>query len=156
MIHALRSGSNAGWTNEADLVSGDRISEEQLRSHLSDAKMMSKQPIFVATKPTSALSDEEQEEYIVGCIQAQSGEIRPTFGLFAVDPQVQAQGIGKRLISKIFDYVKTEWKATSIDLWTFEGRTGERPCSSPSPMPDFAQTQYPFRTHRLLQKNGLR
>ena len=76
--------SRLGWTTEADLLSGLRIDETGLKSLLDD--------------PDSLLYLAEQGPQIVASIHAHRTREGVHFGLFAVEPSLQGNGTGKKLL----------------------------------------------------------
>lgn len=90
--------SRAGWTTEADLLSGKRIDEAGVLELLDDPDSR----IFIAKK----------EESIVASIHAHHENNSVHFGLFAVEPTLQGNGIGKELL--------TYAEAESIKLWNVD------------------------------------
>lgn len=77
--------SRAGWTTEADLLSGKRIDEEGLTQLLND--------------PESLILIAQSEESILATIHAHHENESVHFGLFAVEPTLQSGGIGKGLLA---------------------------------------------------------
>lgn len=77
--------SRAGWTTEADLLSGKRIDEEGLTQLLND--------------PDSLILIAQSEESILATIHAHHENESVHFGLFAVEPSLQGGGIGKELLA---------------------------------------------------------
>lgn len=86
-----------GWTHEAEIISGQRVTAEDLRKALEN--------------PTTVIlvAEERLAESMVGCIKAELttevvagplGEQVGYFGMFAVAPEFQSQGLGSRLQSE--------------------------------------------------------
>ncbi len=82
--------SRAGWTTEADLLSGKRINEAGLTQLLND--------------PESQILIAHAEESILATIHAHHEADTVHFGLFAVEPSLQGGGIGKKLL----EYAESE------------------------------------------------
>jgi ribosomal protein S18 acetylase RimI-like enzyme len=79
--------SRAGWTSEADLVSGDRIDSGQVLAMIGG--------------PGSVLIVLDGEDGLTGCCQVEDrGAAVAYFGTFAVSPAAQGGGIGRRLIAE--------------------------------------------------------
>lgn len=72
-----------GWTHEADLVSGQRISTKQVLSLLS--------------RRSSILTLKNGSE-IVACVHVKPTKCAAEIGMLAVAPQHQARGLGKRML----------------------------------------------------------
>lgn len=77
--------SRAGWTTEADLLSGKRIDEAGVKQLLND--------------PESLILIAQSEESILASIHAHHENKSVHFGLFAVEPSLQGGGIGKELLA---------------------------------------------------------
>lgn len=80
--------SKVGWTTEADLVDGERITNEGL--------------IEILHRPKSYILVVEDQQEIVGSVhcQIENGETF-YFGMLAVRPKLQASGIGKLLLRRV-------------------------------------------------------
>ncbi|GAA0808086.1 GNAT family N-acetyltransferase [Psychrobacter piscatorii] len=84
----------AGWTNEADLVGGIRITPEELASTINNPTHY----LFVYPKMTTGERDAEETGEILGCIavdiktDADSNK-KAYIGMFAVHPELQGQGV---------------------------------------------------------------
>ncbi|MDD5052990.1 MAG: GNAT family N-acetyltransferase [Sulfuricurvum sp.] len=77
--------SRAGWTTEADLLSGARIDDAGLLQLLND--------------PDSLILIARSDETILATLHAHRENSSVHFGLFAVEPTLQGSGIGKALLS---------------------------------------------------------
>lgn len=77
--------SRAGWTTEADLLSGKRIDETGIEQLLND--------------PYSLILIAQDKESILATIHAHRENDSVHFGLFAVEPSLQGGGIGKELLA---------------------------------------------------------
>ncbi len=77
--------SRAGWTTEADLLSGKRIDETGVKQLLND--------------PDSLILIAKSDETILATIHAHHETDSVHFGLFAVEPSLQGGGIGKELLA---------------------------------------------------------
>jgi predicted N-acetyltransferase YhbS len=88
LVQGAYRGESArrGWTHEADLLGGQRIDAEALGAVIGEED----QCLLVA----------EDEGRMIGCVQisAKGGGLA-YLGLLSVDPEVQAAGLGKRLIA---------------------------------------------------------
>ncbi|MCW4460576.1 GNAT family N-acetyltransferase [Sphingomonas sp. BT-65] len=100
--------ARAGWTHEADLVSGERTDLETLRSLLDgDSRLL------------IALD----EDTILGCVNvANRGDGLAYLGLLCVDPQLQAGGIGKQLVAAAEATARDSFAATRIEMTVIERR----------------------------------
>lgn len=116
LIRAAYRGeaSRAGWTSEADLVEGDRISAEQVRGMIDEPRS-----IFLvadergdrgpavdgsAADDTGAPGGEGDmggAGSLTGCCRAEDrGDGLAYFGTFAVRPSAQGGGVGRRLMAE--------------------------------------------------------
>lgn len=88
LIEQAYRGDSArgGWTHEADLLSGPRLSPGELAAALADEAVR----FLVAV----------EEDAVVGCVQVRRvTEGRAHLGLLTVDPGRQADGLGGRLLA---------------------------------------------------------
>lgn len=77
--------SRAGWTTEADLISGDRIDVEALQRLMAEPRSL----ILVCL----------QGDEIVGSVHLQQTDPESAYlGIFVVRPTLQGGGIGKRFL----------------------------------------------------------
>jgi GNAT superfamily N-acetyltransferase len=88
--------SRAGWTTEADLLSGKRIDEAGLTQLLND--------------PDSLILIARSGETILATIHAHREGDTVHFGLFAVEPTSQESGIGKALLSYAESEAHQRWR----------------------------------------------
>ena len=89
----------AGWTNEADLVGGIRITPEELASTINNPTHY----LFVYPKTTTGERDAKETGEILGCIAVDiktdaNSNKKAYIGMFAVHPELQGQGIGNVLL----------------------------------------------------------
>jgi ribosomal protein S18 acetylase RimI-like enzyme len=109
--------SRQGWTTEADLLDGQRIDADMLRSDLDTQDSL----VLVAVD-----SADEDRPRLVACanIAAQAGDsgVRTAyFGMFSVSPEVQGSGIGKSLLAEAERLARetlgcTRMRMTVIDI----------------------------------------
>ena len=93
-----------GWTNEADLVGGIRITQDELASTIANPKHY----LFVYPKTTTGERDGEETGELLGCIGVdmkintglnQSSYNKSAYiGMFAVHPELQGQGVGNIIL----------------------------------------------------------
>lgn len=96
------------WTGEAHLLTGLRIDEQMLNEYLKE---------------------ENTKTYIVkfnnkvaGTIQAKLENDSIHIGLFAVNPNIQASGIGKKLLAFAEESSKKLWKKSSFIMEVISNR----------------------------------
>ncbi|HXH75000.1 MAG TPA: GNAT family N-acetyltransferase [Bacteriovoracaceae bacterium] len=86
-------GSKVGWTTEADLVSGERTDAVKIESLIKEAGSH-----FI-------LCIDIESKYIIGCVHVkQENSETAYFGMLAVRPNLQANGIGKALIRQVQEF----------------------------------------------------
>ncbi|HEY0622194.1 GNAT family N-acetyltransferase [Sphingomonas sp.] len=100
--------ARAGWTHEADLVTGERTDLETLRSLLDgDSRLL------------VALDGDT----ILGCVNVSSrGGGLAYLGLLCVDPQLQAGGIGKQLVAAAEATARDTFAAARIEMTVIDRR----------------------------------
>jgi ribosomal protein S18 acetylase RimI-like enzyme len=88
LINSAYRGESArkGWTHESDLVDGN------IRTDANSLKEMIENPISVILKYTSG-------DEIMGSVYLEKQDHKLYLGMLAVSPDIQAQGIGKELMS---------------------------------------------------------
>ena len=99
----------AGWTNEADLVGGIRITQDELARIIENPKHY----LFVYPKTSTGERGGEESGELLGCIAVDiktdtdiNGSIfdkigchkKAYIGMFAVHPELQGQGIGNVIL----------------------------------------------------------
>jgi ribosomal protein S18 acetylase RimI-like enzyme len=82
-----------GWTHEADLIDGTiRTDETSLKE--------------IFQKPDTIILKYVMDQKIAGCVLLEKKKQHLYLGMLSVSPQIQAQGIGKKLLSAAEDYAK--------------------------------------------------
>jgi ribosomal protein S18 acetylase RimI-like enzyme len=95
--------SRAGWTTEADLVSGDRIDAAQVLAMIGG--------------PGSVLIVLDGGDGPTACCQLEDrGAGVAYFGTFAVSPAAQGGGIGRRLMAEAERLAVGRYAATSLEM----------------------------------------
>jgi ribosomal protein S18 acetylase RimI-like enzyme len=130
--HAYRSeASRQGWTTEADLLKGELRTDE---TTLSLALLEAGTVILKAVTGSGEL---------VGCVYLQKREERLYLGMLAVAPNLQAAGIGKKLMTAAEQHAR-EQHCTAVfmtvisvrrELLAWYARRGFRDTSVREPMP---------------------
>lgn len=101
--------SRAGWTTEADLLSGKRIDEAGLHQLLND--------------PDSLILIAQSNENITATIHAHRELDTVHFALFAVEPSMQGNGIGKALLSYAESEAHHTWEINAAIMEVIAHRT---------------------------------
>lgn len=78
--------SRAGWTTEADLLDGQRTDMEEVTQLLTD--------------PEARLIVADQGDQLLGNILLRREADSAYIGMLAVSPQLQAQGLGRQLLTR--------------------------------------------------------
>ena len=99
--------SRAGWTTEADLLDGNRIDSDVVRGDIE--------------REHSRVLLASRDGVLLGCAHVAIENGAGYFGMFAVDPLLQAGGIGKAILAEAERVVRDEWqlpmmRMTVIDL----------------------------------------
>lgn len=107
LLNSAYRGSQ-GWTAEGHLVTGDRIDLQGVKLAIED-------------KSTDFLVLCRQTE-IIACICLQYNEHQAYIGSFAVDPQYQAEGLGKQVLIAAEKYAKTRPEIREYAMVVIEER----------------------------------
>lgn len=93
-----------GWTNEADLIGGIRITPEELANTIANPTHY----LFVYPKTTTGNRDGEETGALLGCIAVDIKadhdvnknvcHKKAYIGMFAVHPELQGQGVGHQIL----------------------------------------------------------
>lgn len=123
--------ARAGWTHEADLLDGQRIDLAQLAEMLGN--------------PGQAILAAESRRKIIGCVHIADGDGGvASLGMLAVDPLLQANGLGRRLINAAeveaarrfgSDRIEMTVIKARPDLIAYYGRRGYLPTGEERPFP---------------------
>lgn len=102
--------ARAGWTHEADLiVEGARTDLPALRAIVEDAE----QRLLIA----------EQDGAVIGCVQVSDmGKHIAYLGLLAVDPKLQAAGIGRKLLDAAERVARNVFDAKRMEMTVIDQR----------------------------------
>lgn len=101
--------SRAGWTTEADLLDGLRITTPEV------AALIRRDDAFVLV---GVLRDQ-----IVACIACEQNENTAKFGLIAVKPSLQNKGYGREMIQAAEAITAREWRVAGFYLSVITLRT---------------------------------
>lgn len=133
LVNSAYRGESAkkGWTHEADLIQGEmRIDETSLE------KMM--------MGPDATILKYEEEDQIIGCVYLENKNSSLYLGLLTVAPDVQAKGIGKKLLKAAEEHAlnyncnKIEMTVISVrkELIDWYERNGFHQTKQTQPFPD--------------------
>jgi len=101
------SSREAGWTHEANLIAGERISTEQVLSLFHE-------------QSTILLLHLGQD--IVACVHVQGGQSGTYIGMLATNPAMQAQGIGKQMLLHAEAYAIEHYDASVLKMSVLSSR----------------------------------
>ncbi|MFM6927468.1 MAG: GNAT family N-acetyltransferase [Bdellovibrio sp.] len=80
--------SKAGWTTEADLLSGQRVDAETIQANIDKEDSV----ILVA--------EDDDTGQLLGCVHLEKNGDKCYLGMLTVDPTLQKKGIGKMLLDE--------------------------------------------------------
>ncbi|MFS3127896.1 GNAT family N-acetyltransferase [Nocardioides sp. Bht2] len=101
--------SRAGWTTEADLLHGQRTDADDVRAAIQ--------------LPGSVLLAGFDGGDLVTCCNLQHREDRAYFGMFAVSPTRQGDGIGRQVLAHAETFARSTWAATHLEMTVIRQRT---------------------------------
>ncbi|GLF95343.1 GNAT family N-acetyltransferase [Streptomyces yaizuensis] len=139
---AYRLGAGRSWTSETDLVGGGRTTVPVLLGLMAD--------------PGARLLVAERDGTVIGCGNLENQGDSAHFGMFAVDPDVQAGGVGRRILAEAERIAREEWGIREMrmvvvsvreELIAWYVRRGYRRTGQLSPFPyDDSSVGRPKRT----------
>lgn len=99
--------SRAGWTTEADLLEGNRIDPDVLRADI--------------LRPRSRVLLASRDGELVACAHVAVEDDAGYFGMFAVRPTLQGDGLGRQVLAEAERIAREDWgmatmRMTVIDL----------------------------------------
>jgi len=94
--------SRAGWTTEADFIDGQRTDRQEI--------------IEILERSDSAILLCEADGQLVATVQLNKSGDSAYLGMFAVDPQRQAMGLGLKLLNQAENFVQTEWSSKCMRM----------------------------------------
>ena len=101
--------SRAGWCTEADLLDGQRIDHEMMRATLADDDVV-------------VLVRSDEQGPVACCELRRLDEERASLGMFAVDPERQAGGLGRSVLEQAEELVVQRWGASRLELTVIDVR----------------------------------
>ncbi|WP_226016694.1 GNAT family N-acetyltransferase [Novosphingobium sp. FKTRR1] len=112
LVESAYRGASAkrGWTHEADLLDGDRTSDDELASLIADPDKR----VLLAEDAIGALA---------GSVNATNlGNGRAYMGMLCVDPELQSDGLGRALIAAIEAVAVREFAASVMEMTVVDAR----------------------------------
>lgn len=122
--------SRLGWTTEADLLDGQRTDQETVNSLIG--------------QPASRVVLAERHGILLACVHLQAVADQAYFGMFAVQPEAQGEGIGSALLEECERIAAVEWHCSGLfmtvirqrlDLLDWYQRRGYRYTGETRPFP---------------------
>ncbi|MCF3172819.1 GNAT family N-acetyltransferase [Streptomyces sioyaensis] len=100
--------SRAGWTTEADLLAGQRTDPDGVRAvvHTTDGRLL------IA----------ERDGELIACCQLEHRGDHAYFGMFAVRPELQGDGLGKVIIAEAERTARETWGAREMRMTVIRQR----------------------------------
>jgi ribosomal protein S18 acetylase RimI-like enzyme len=106
LVHRAYRGdsSRVGWTTEADLLDGQRIDVGGVEAKIATPGAV----VLVALDDTGR---------IIGCceIEHRPGDVA-YFGMFAVEPELQAAGLGRTMLEHAEAKARELWDVTTVEM----------------------------------------
>ncbi|KAK1831429.1 acyl-CoA N-acyltransferase [Podospora conica] len=109
--------SRRGWTTEADLLRGERISAAGILQKITTPGSA----VLMAFLPSSSSDGDKEADLLACCEVVRLPPKRAYFGMFAVDPARQAGGYGRQVLAAAEEYARGEWGAEVMEMsviWT--------------------------------------
>ena len=107
--------SRAGWTTEADLLSGQRTDAEEILGLLTAADSL----LLLAESADAAATGSA----LIGSVHLQKCADHARIGMFVVHPKLQARGIGKRFLQEAEQFIRQTWGMDKIRMLVIYLRT---------------------------------
>ncbi|WP_375418332.1 GNAT family N-acetyltransferase [uncultured Hymenobacter sp.] len=138
--------SRQGWTTEADLLGGTRTDEAELRAVLQDPHST----VLTCRDPADGA--------LLGCFHLEERGDILDLHMLAVQPDLQARGVGKRLLAAAEDHARAlgcrTCRMSVLDgrpeLLAFYERRGYRRTGETEPFPEGPPHGVPTRPLTLL------
>lgn len=100
--------SRAGWTTEADFLDGNRIDGDALLADIA--------------APQSRVLIAWRDDELVACAHVAIEDGAGYFGMFSVQPALQGEGIGKRMMAEAERIVRDEWGVATMRMTVIDIR----------------------------------
>ncbi len=94
--------SRAGWTTEADLLSGQRADPDGVAAVVKD--------------PDSRMIVVERGGELIACCQLENRGGHAYFGMFAVRPGLQGAGLGRRVLAEAERAAREDWAVREMHM----------------------------------------
>jgi len=100
--------SRCGWTTEADLLGGQRTDPDTVRELIS--------------KNHNTILQMHRDADLIGCVFLQQRAESAYLGMLTVRPDLQASGIGRRLLAAAEDWVFENWRFRLVEMTVIRQR----------------------------------
>ena len=100
--------SRVGWTTEADILDGQRIDAEGISADLA--------------RPRSVILLAERNGQLLACCHVADEDGHGYFGMFAVSPAAQGDGVGKQLMQVAERQVAEQWQLPTMQMTVIDCR----------------------------------
>lgn len=100
--------SRAGWTTEADLLDGQRIDPEGVAECIGAQRSR----VLLA----------ERDGILIACANVAARGLDGYFGMFAVRPTLQGNGVGKALLAEAERVARDVWNCTRMRMTVIDVR----------------------------------
>lgn len=112
-----------GWTNEADLIGGIRITPTELTNTIANPNHY----LFVYPKTNTGERDAEETGEMLGCIAVDikvdaDANKSAYIGMFAVHPELQGQGVGHQILQAAETFATRHLQSSAQDAQTKPAR----------------------------------
>ncbi|KAL0931125.1 uncharacterized protein CTRU02_213860 [Colletotrichum truncatum] len=118
------SSSRKGWTTEADLLDDKRIDAAGVLAKIQEPEGVillvtdDSAPLPVTTTTNETEKRETVSQPVACCEVLRKGDGNMAyFGLFAVNPDLQAAGIGRRVLEYAENFARERWAVRGMEMW---------------------------------------
>lgn len=115
---AYRNPHQNSWTNESEIVDGDRIDHGQLQALIHQQNQTPFRSLFLVAEIHHQMTDE-----IIGCIAIESHQQDVEIGTFCITPQWQNLGFGAQVLNAAETYaMKMKPDLRQMVMWVLDAR----------------------------------
>ncbi|PIQ38084.1 MAG: GNAT family N-acetyltransferase [Lysobacterales bacterium CG17_big_fil_post_rev_8_21_14_2_50_64_11] len=100
--------SRAGWTTEADLLDGQRVDAQAVRDCIARAR--------------SRIVLAERDGILIASAHVAVDDGAGYFGMFAVNPLAQGNGVGRQMLAEAERVARDEWGQTTLRMTVIDVR----------------------------------
>lgn len=115
--------SKEGWTTEADMFEGPRITGSVLRKDFANSLNVTIFKCVTVDGEWQGLpSIIERDGKMIGCVRAERDGDKMKMGMISVHPTLQNQGLGKKLLERVEDFARSNG-CTAVKMMVIKQRT---------------------------------